>query len=110
LNDEEDEQQNQQPHQPHIANDVPVDLVSESHQVAISPPKKAPQHDEIDTDAEDDDEEEEQIAPVRSKSRTPSGATYFPVSFGNTNGGAIAIANSYSTGKGKLDQNLFRYQ
>lgn len=95
LNDEEDEQ----PQQPHIANDVPVEEVQESHQVAIAPPKKAPpQHDEIENDAEDDEEEEEQIAPVRTKSRTPSGATYFPVSFGNTNGGAIAIANSYSTG------------
>ena len=36
-----------------------------------------------------------------TKNRPASGTTYFPVSFGSTNGGAIAIANSYSTGKGE---------
>lgn len=48
------------------------------------------------------DEEDEDEYPVRTKSRGPAGATYFPVTFGSTNGGAIAIANSYSTGKGNF--------
>ncbi|CAO1319582.1 unnamed protein product [Diamesa tonsa] len=53
-----------------------------------------------------DDEEDEEDIPVRKNSnrgnQQPSqlGGTYFPVSFGSTNGGAIAIANSFSTGKG----------
>ncbi|XP_058067091.1 uncharacterized protein LOC131216578 [Anopheles bellator] len=35
-----------------------------------------------------------------SKPGAASGGSMFPVTFGSTNGGAIAIANSYSTGKG----------
>jgi hypothetical protein len=49
------------------------------------------------------DEEDEETHPVRTRTRggNPNPFnTYFPVSFGSTNGGAIAIANSFSTGKG----------
>lgn len=49
----------------------------------------------------DEEDEEEDIAPVRSSHRGSQGSSYFPVHFGSTNGGAIAIANSYSTGKGE---------
>ncbi|XP_052860026.1 uncharacterized protein LOC128267260 [Anopheles cruzii] len=54
---------------------------------------------------EDDDAGEEQSAVSfgtrRGSSSKPSaGGSMFPVTFGSTNGGAIAIANSYSTGKG----------
>ncbi|XP_001649691.2 uncharacterized protein LOC5565345 [Aedes aegypti] len=50
----------------------------------------------------DSNEEEEQVAQSGrrgAKDSTGSGA-FFPINFGSTNGGAIAIANSYSTGKG----------
>ncbi|CRL00072.1 CLUMA_CG013355, isoform A [Clunio marinus] len=48
---------------------------------------------------EDDDEEEEENFPLRANNRRPSSNHYFPVTFGSTYGGAIAIANSYSAGK-----------
>ncbi|XP_019545681.1 uncharacterized protein LOC109416155 isoform X2 [Aedes albopictus] len=50
----------------------------------------------------DSAEEEEQDAQVarRGGSRPAAPNAYFPINFGSTNGGAIAIANSYSTGKG----------
>lgn len=83
---------------PPVAADVPEDVPETP--VAVFVPnknKKTPvQHDE---EAEDDEEEED--LPVRTRNRAPAGATYFPVTFGSTNGGAIAIANSYSTGKGE---------
>ncbi|XP_049294998.1 uncharacterized protein LOC125769951 isoform X1 [Anopheles funestus] len=56
--------------------------------------------------SEDDQEDEEVSVGTRrgSGSRPTSGGgsagPMFPVTFGSTNGGAIAIANSYSTGKG----------
>jgi len=62
---------------------------------------------------EDDEEEiihddypEAPRKPVRGPSKKPAGSnpiplgTFFPVNFGGTSGGAIAIANSFSTGEG----------
>ena len=49
---------------------------------------------------DDEDDEEEEYKPRKGgKSEGPIN-TYFPVHFGSTSGGAIAIANAYSTGKG----------
>lgn len=82
---------------PQVANDVPEDVSAPETPALFVPSdnKKTPvQHDE-------EDEEEEELIPVRARKTGAPGATYFPVSFGSTNGGAIAIANSYSTGKGK---------
>lgn len=51
-------------------------------------------------------EEEDPIAPIVNTNRQqPSQGNwplnnFFPISFGSTSGGAIAIANSFSTGKG----------
>lgn len=54
-------------------------------------------------DEEQDDEEEQ--TPTRSKVKpkgdSGSGVTYFPINFGG-NPGVVAIANSYSTGKGEI--------
>lgn len=55
-------------------------------------------------DSEDDDEDDEN--PPRKQNKSPKGPqsptyTYFPISFGRTTGGTIAIASAYSTGKGK---------
>ncbi|KAG5678889.1 hypothetical protein PVAND_008516 [Polypedilum vanderplanki] len=84
--DEEEEIEQQQP----VASDVPAI----SHDVpADTPIKKVPTH----SDEEDEDDEDAPI-PAKKSSRGSSGVSYFPVSFGSTNGGAIAIANSYSTG------------
>lgn len=84
------------------ANDIPEELP-----VPESPPKFVPNDNkktQVQRDEQEDDEEDEEAAgpPVRSSKRgSQGGASYFPVTFGSTNGGAIAIANSYSTGKGK---------
>lgn len=50
----------------------------------------------------DSAEEEEQDSQVsrRGASRPATPNAYFPINFGSASGGAIAIANSYSTGKG----------
>lgn len=52
-------------------------------------------------EAEDDEEDYE---PSVTKAGRPSAAaqpwSYFPMHFGSTSGGAIAVANSFSTGKG----------
>lgn len=48
-----------------------------------------------------DDEEEPSPARSKAKAKDSNGAvTYFPINFGG-NPGVVAIANSYSTGKGK---------
>jgi hypothetical protein len=95
----EDEPAYAAPAPPQAANDAPVEDVPAPEaptRFVPSDNKKTPvQHDE------EDEEELENVAPVRSRNHPPAGATYFPVTFGSTNGGAIAIANSYSTGKGE---------
>lgn len=75
-----------------VANDEPEDAPEEPTRVVPNNNKKTP------AVLQDDDEEEDE--PVRPRNRPAAGSTYFPVTFGSTNGGAIAIANSYSTGKG----------
>lgn len=46
------------------------------------------------------DDEDDYQAPRRPSSRDGGTNTYFPITFGSTNGGAIAIANAFSNGKG----------
>lgn len=79
-----------------IAHDVPEDIpeVPVLHFVPTGHKKTPVQLDE-------DDDEDDDVVPVRANNRGAPGSTFFPVSFGSTNGGAIAIANSYSTGKGE---------
>lgn len=100
--DSDDVEQNEEEEEPTfiasrpVASDVPEDVPEIPSQFVPNDNKKTQvqvQHDE-----EDD---EDDIVPVRSSSRGNPGNIYFPVHFGSTNGGAIAIANSYSTGKGK---------
>lgn len=80
-----------------VASDVPEDIpeVPVVHFVPQGHKKTPVQLDE------DDDDEDDDVVPVRANNRGAPGSTFFPVSFGSTNGGAIAIANSYSTGKGE---------
>jgi hypothetical protein len=50
---------------------------------------------------EDEDDDEESYAKARPASKGGKNTnTYFPIHFGETSGGAIAIANSFSKGKG----------
>lgn len=53
---------------------------------------------------EEQAEDDEESTPTRSKTKpkgdSRNGVTYFPINFGG-NPGVVAIANSYSTGKGE---------
>lgn len=49
--------------------------------------------------SEDDDGDQYFYQAVRRGSSAMIPNTYFPISFGRTNGGAIAIANAFSNGK-----------
>ncbi|XP_058831284.1 uncharacterized protein LOC131689914 isoform X2 [Topomyia yanbarensis] len=48
----------------------------------------------------DSDEDETAVYVGRRGEKAAEPSSYFPINFGGTSGGAIAIANSYSTGKG----------
>lgn len=80
-----------------VANDEPAEDFPVNPQAVPVPNdnRKTP----VAHDEEDEDEEPEE-RPLRNRNRPSAGNTYFPVTFGSTNGGAIAIANAYSTGKG----------
>lgn len=97
----EDEQPQNYPIRP-VANDEPVEDAPEEEPVRGVVPtgnKKTP----VVRDEEDDEEDDDAprpSGPSKSRNRGSQGGSYFPVTFGSTNGGAIAIANSYSTGKG----------
>lgn len=88
--------------------------------VAVPKPKNKPrvQLTPLDDEAEEEeDDEEEAYVPVKKSQKRKSaqqpqipGYTYFPVQFGNTNGGAIAVANSFSTGaKGAATSHAIAY-
>lgn len=102
---EEVEQNEVADEEPTAVANKPTNDVPEESPVPEAPPKVLPSDNKktpIQHDEEDDEEDDEPTVPVRSSKRgSQGGATYFPVTFGSTNGGAIAIANSYSTGKGK---------
>lgn len=69
---------------------------------AIAPAAPAEVPDKVNKKKVISDEEEEDNAPVnrRGASRPATPSAFFPINFGSTSGGAIAIANSYSTGMG----------
>ncbi|XP_065074108.1 uncharacterized protein LOC135698136 isoform X2 [Ochlerotatus camptorhynchus] len=53
----------------------------------------------VQLDSAEEDEQDTQVS-RRGASRPAAPNAYFPINFGSASGGAIAIANSYSTGKG----------
>lgn len=81
--------------------------------VAVAPVAEPAQKKKNRVELEEDDEDEE-FVPFNNKAQKPSKPsaggvanqypwpvnTFFPVNFGGTAGGAIAVANSFSTGKG----------
>lgn len=88
-----------------VAHDVPEDIPEAPvvHYVPQGNNKKTP----IQLDEDEDEDDDDVVVPVRASNRGTPGAIYFPVSFGSTNGGAIAIANSYSTGKGNSCEKIY---
>lgn len=84
-----------------VANpDGPVESENDSRESYLPPENNnVPSRDE-----EQSLDEEEEPTPARSKGKAKEsngGVTYFPINFGG-NPGVVAIANSYSTGKGKI--------
>lgn len=53
----------------------------------------------LDDHQNDDMDDDDDYMPAR-RGGSSAMNTYFPIRFGNTNGGAIAIANAFSNGKG----------
>lgn len=87
-----------------------ADKVKPAADTPVAPPKKKkkfaakPDTDDspIESD-EDNDDDEDEIFFDKKKPGSNRGwplNTFFPMNFGSTSGGAIAIANSFSTGKG----------
>lgn len=54
------------------------------------------------SDNDDDDDETPIIKNKSKRTNEWQPNTFFPIHFGNTSGGAIAVANSFSTGKGGM--------
>lgn len=64
---------------------------------------------EVSAPEETGDEEAVVPAAKGSKRPAPQPHVYFPMSFGRTSGGSIAVANSYSTGKGNAVSHAVSY-
>lgn len=58
---------------------------------------------------EDDDESFNPPKPNRKNGAGSPTYTFFPVTFGRTAGGTVAIANAYSTGKGAVRSHAIAY-
>lgn len=83
---------------PQKNNIAPTAAAAPANPIVAQPPKN---NVELENSESDDDD----IVPTFSKGQRPSQGqsplhNFFPISFGSTSGGAIAIANSFSTGKG----------
>lgn len=77
--------------------------VEAAEEPAVAPAPPATKHVRVQLESEEDEE----FVPFNHKTAVKNGqsgnvpqSSFFPVNFGSTNGGAIAIANSFSTGKG----------
>lgn len=88
---------------------LPEDAPFAPGPVAPVPPPKTPKtnvHVEID----DDDDNSFSPFPPKGKNQGPVPSySFFPLTFGRTNGGAIAIANAFSTGKGAARSHAIAY-
>lgn len=75
--------------------------------IALDIPEK---HDETD---EDDDDDQYPYAPQKPNKPSKNGGspvyTFFPVNFGRTAGGTIAVANAYSQGRGAVRSHAIAY-
>uniref|UniRef100_A0A336M5D6 CSON004364 protein n=1 Tax=Culicoides sonorensis TaxID=179676 RepID=A0A336M5D6_CULSO len=100
LNDDADVQEDYVP-QDFPEQDVPEQdvPVQDDTPLADTPLKPKKTKVEVHLDTQNDDDDDDDYAPARRGGSSGSN-TYFPIKFGNTNGGAIAIANAFSNGKG----------
>ncbi|KAL5290825.1 hypothetical protein ACFFRR_010297 [Megaselia abdita] len=95
---------------------VPVAPVTPTKRTRIFPAKRpnfVPQRRKVYVQLEQEDEQEyvpignrqvikpkKEVVEEEEQQPFPLGGTFFPINFGGTSGGAIAIANSFSTSKG----------
>lgn len=100
---------------------VPVPDEQQQVQTTESPKKKVhisldiPDNTEIHDETESDDDDA-YTPPKPQRPNRPAAAaggspmyTFFPVTFGRTGGGTIAVANAYSTGKGAVRSHAIAY-
>lgn len=78
---------------------------------ADATPSSVPAAGEDDDDDDEDDEDEEfvPVIPFSKKGGKQPPHTFFPMSFGRNAGGSIAVANSFSTGKGSAASHAIAY-
>lgn len=84
--------------------DGPIESDNDSRESYL-PPTESNNIPSRDEEQAVDDEEPEPSPPARSKgkgAKESNGVTYFPINFGGSPG-VVAIANSYSTGKGEIN-------
>ncbi|XP_055630861.1 uncharacterized protein LOC129771345 isoform X2 [Toxorhynchites rutilus septentrionalis] len=87
-------------------NDAPIDSDQEADGTIANEPAAVPALAVPDMKKKvsvqiESDEDEEEVQVSRAGGKVPAlPNSYFPINFGSTNGGAIAVANAYSTGKG----------
>lgn len=91
------------------SNEVDGPVVSSEEFPVVADPEPV-QPKEAEEDDEDDEDDEEEIVPVfpvfKKGQRMP---TFFPMQFGSTSGGSIAVANSFSMGKGGAASHAIAY-
>ncbi|EAT47648.1 AAEL001263-PA [Aedes aegypti] len=88
-----------------VEEDVPAVYEDESEEpladeVSVPAPLPEKKNKGVPTKVYSSEEEEEDTDEEIGSNDTAAPNTFFPINFGSANGGAIAIANSYSTGKG----------
>lgn len=91
--------------------DAPIPAVGEEFPTVAADGTPAVPAVENDDDDDEDDEDEEfvPVIPVSKKGGKQPPHTFFPMSFGRNQGGSIAVANSFSTGKGSASSHAIAY-
>lgn len=86
---------------------IPVVPKKKVH-IALDIPDASTSDDDENDNVEDDYPARPQKPNRQNKGQSPT-YTYFPLTFGRTAGGTVAIANAYSTGKGAVRSHAIAY-
>lgn len=93
-----------------------ADLIPTTQAAVPAVPKKKKVHVELEDADDDDDDDDEDFVPFATKPKKQNRNspqyppyTFFPLSFGSTSGGAIAVANAFSTGRGGARSHAIAY-
>lgn len=85
----------------------PTEVTTTAPAPVPSPPQ--PQEKDIESADEDDDEDGEEEPSYVPAFAAKQPHTFFPMQFGNMRGGAVAVANAFSTGKGTAASHAVAY-